>query len=159
MVLLICISPLCSCASCYAGTGTEISGIFHWEDLGAGVTALFFLYRKRSGPPHYTIHLVSFSVKVTCIISGFAFIYLQDSHDCKEKLSIPAGDCLLGSMAHSCFLRQFHYACYLFSKLGFFFQSVNKSLVTLTQNIFFSNIIFLALRKEYVVIGVNKNSS
>lgn len=90
LVLLVCISPLCSCASCYAGTGAKISGLFHWEGLGVGVTALFFFYRKRGSPPHYTRHVGSLSVKVNCIISGFAFIYLQDFHDYKEKSVHPS---------------------------------------------------------------------
>lgn len=87
--------------------------------------------------PHYSRHLVSFSVKVTYIISIFVFGYLQDFHDYKEKLYIPAGDCLFGSMAHSCFLKYFYYACYLFSKLGVFFLNLNKTLVIITQNILF----------------------
>lgn len=90
LVLLVCISPLCSCASSNSGSGAKVSGLFHWEDLGVEVTALFFFYRKRNSPPHYTRHLGSLSVKDTYIISGFAFIYLQDFHGDKEKSVHPS---------------------------------------------------------------------
>lgn len=86
-------------------------------------------------------HLVSFSVKVTHVSSIFAFSSYQDFHDYKERLYIPAGDCLFVLMTHSCFLKCFYYACYIhihkLGGLGFFFRNLNKSLVILTQNIFF----------------------
>lgn len=105
LVLLVCISPLCSCASCYAGTGAKISGLFHWEGLGVGVTALFFFYRKRSSAPRYTRHVGYFLLKSPVLSLVLHSFISKIFMTIRKNLSIPAGDCLLGSMAHSCFLR------------------------------------------------------
>lgn len=125
--------------SCYAGAGAKIACVFRWEGLGVGVGVnaiyLFISCWRRSSTPHYRRHLASFSVKVTYTISIFSFSSLQDFHDYKEKLYIPAGDCLFGSMAHSSFLKYFYYTGYLFSKLGVFSLNLDKFLVILTQNI------------------------